>query len=68
MTKARELLLGVREDWDDKKYMKCQGGQAHSNSSNRFNSWKQEPSQVPLVQAEQNASRTTGGDDSARAP
>lgn len=26
MTKARELLLGVREGWDDKKYMKCQGG------------------------------------------
>ena len=43
MTKARELLLGVWEDWDDKKYMKWQGGQAHSNSSNRLTPGNRSP-------------------------
>lgn len=68
MTKAGELLLGVREGWDDKTYMKCQGGQAHSNSSDRLTPGKQEPSQVPRVQAEQDATCATGGDAAARAP
>ena len=68
MTKAGELLLRVQEGWDDKKYMKCQGGQEHSNSSNRLTPGKQEPSQVPPVQAEQDATCVTGGDDAARAP
>ena len=68
MTKAGELLLGVRVGWDDNKYMTCQGGQAYRNSSNRLTPGKQEPSQVPPGQAEQNATCTTGGDAAAGAP